>query len=55
MQLVVLRHTEMVGELATRRAVMSSTMESALGHSPDVTFYVEVVGELVAEFQRMQE
>jgi hypothetical protein len=27
---------------------VSSTAESALGHSPDEIFHVEVVGELVA-------
>jgi hypothetical protein len=38
----------MVGELATLRTVVSSTAESALGHSLDEIFHVEVVGELVA-------
>jgi hypothetical protein len=43
-----LRHTKMAGELATLRTVVSSTVESALGHSPNEIFHVEVVGELVA-------
>jgi hypothetical protein len=40
----------MARELAALRAAMSSTMESMLGRSPDETFRVEVVGELVVEF-----
>jgi hypothetical protein len=30
-------------------------VESVLGHSPDETFQVEVVGELVTEFYRLEE
>jgi hypothetical protein len=33
---------------------VSSTVESALGCSPDDTFRVEVVGKLVAEFYRLE-
>jgi hypothetical protein len=33
--------------------VVSSAIESVLGHSPSDTFYVEVVGEVAAEFQKM--
>jgi hypothetical protein len=43
-------HTEMVRDLATLRAVMYTAVESVHGHSPDETFQVEVVGELVVEF-----
>jgi hypothetical protein len=50
-----LRHTEMAQELATLRAVVSSITESMLGHSPEETFHVEVVDELVVEFQRLEE
>jgi hypothetical protein len=42
-------------ELATLWAVVSSAMELALGRSPDKTFQVEVVDELVAEFQKLEE
>jgi hypothetical protein len=49
MQLAALRHTEVAGELATW-AAMSSTVELALGRSPNEVFRVEVVGELVAKF-----
>jgi hypothetical protein len=55
MRLVALRHTEMVGELAAVRAAVSSTTESVLGHSPNDTFHMEVVGELVAEFEKLEE
>jgi hypothetical protein len=54
MRIAALRHTEMVGELAALRAAVSSTMEMALGRSPDETFQVEIVGELVAEFRKLE-
>jgi hypothetical protein len=34
---------------------VSSAAESVLERSPDETFWVEVVGKLVAEFLRLQE
>jgi hypothetical protein len=37
------------------QVVVSSTAESVFGHSPDEIFHVEVVGELVAVFQRLEE
>jgi hypothetical protein len=55
MRLAALRHIEMVGELATLWAAVSSAAELALGRSPNEIFRVEVVGELVAEFQRLEE
>jgi hypothetical protein len=55
MRLAALRHTEMARELTMLRAVVSSAVESVLGHSLDKIFHVEVVGELVAEFQRLEE
>jgi hypothetical protein len=55
MHIAALCRTEMVGKLAVLQATVSSTMELALGHSPDETFRVEVVGELVAEFQKLEE
>jgi hypothetical protein len=45
----------MAGELATLRTVVSSIAESALGHSPDEIFRVEVVGKLVAGIQKLEE
>jgi hypothetical protein len=47
MQHMSLHHTEMVGELAVLWAVVS-----VLGRSPSDTFCVEVVGELVTEYQK---
>jgi hypothetical protein len=55
MRHVALHHTLMAGELVTLRAAVSSTPESALGCSPDDTFCVEVVGALVAKFQKLEE
>jgi hypothetical protein len=55
MQLATLCHTEMVGELAALRAAVSSAVESVLGGSPNDTFHMEVVGELVAKFQKLDE
>jgi hypothetical protein len=50
-----LRHTKMAGELAALQAVVSSIAESALGHSLKDTFHMEVVGELGAKFQKLEE
>jgi hypothetical protein len=55
MWLVALCHTKMAGELAALWSVVSSTMESALGLSPNEIFHVEVVGELVAKFKWLEE
>jgi hypothetical protein len=50
MRAAALRRTKRAGELAALRAVVSSAVEWVLGHSPDETLRVEVVGDLVAEF-----
>jgi hypothetical protein len=55
MRLAALRHTQMVEELAVLRVVMSSATESVLEHLPSDTFSMEVVGELVVEFQKMED
>jgi hypothetical protein len=55
MQITTLRHIEMAGALAVLRAVVSSIVEVALCRSPNKTFQVEVVSELVAEFQKLEE
>jgi hypothetical protein len=44
MQITAIHNTEMVGELTTLRAVVSSAVE---------TSRVEVMGELVTEFQKL--
>jgi hypothetical protein len=51
MRLATLHHTKMAKELAMFQAGVSSTAESVLGCSPGDTTRVEVVGELVTEFQ----
>jgi hypothetical protein len=55
MRLDDLRHTEMAKELAMLWAVVSSAAETVLGRSLSDTVHVEVVGELVAEFQKMED
>jgi hypothetical protein len=55
MRITALHHTKMVGELAMLRAAMSSAVELVLGCSPDKTFWVEAVGVVVAEFQKLEE
>jgi hypothetical protein len=50
MRHAALHHIEMVRELAALWALVSSATESALGRSPNDTFHMEVVSELVAEY-----
>jgi hypothetical protein len=45
----------MVGELATLQATVTSGTELVLGRSPNETFRVEIVDELVAQFQKLEE
>jgi hypothetical protein len=52
MKLASLCHTEIVRELATLRAAVSSATEFELGRSPNKSFRVEVVDELIAKFQK---
>jgi hypothetical protein len=52
MRVATLCYTEMARELAALRTAVSSTAEFTLGHSPNDTFLVEVVDELIAELQR---
>jgi hypothetical protein len=49
------RHTKMGGELAVHRVTVSSATELLLGHSPDDTFRVEIMDELVAKSRRVEE
>jgi hypothetical protein len=55
MRHAALRHTEMAGELAELQVVVSSTVDSVLGCSPNDPFLMEVVDELVTEFQKLEE
>jgi hypothetical protein len=50
-----LRHTKMAGELAMLWAAVSPVVQSVLGWSPDETFQVEVMGELLAKFRILEE
>jgi hypothetical protein len=52
MRIASLQHIEMAGELAALRAAVSFGMKFALEHSPNDTFRVEVMDELIAEFWR---
>jgi hypothetical protein len=54
-RIAALRHIEMVGELATLWAAVPSVVELVLGRSLDEALGVEVVGELVAKFQKLEE
>jgi hypothetical protein len=47
MQAAALRRTEVVRDLAMLQAVVSSSVELVLGRTPDETFRVEVMDELV--------
>jgi hypothetical protein len=54
MRLAALHHIEMAGELTMFWAVVSSAAQSVLGCSPSNTTRAVVVGELVAEFQKVE-
>jgi hypothetical protein len=55
MRIAALRHTEMAKQLAVLRSAVSSVVEFMLRRSLNETFHVEVVDELVAEFQKLEE
>jgi hypothetical protein len=50
MRIATLYHAEMAGELAALRATVSSVAEFTLGCSPNKSFWVEVVDELIDKF-----
>jgi hypothetical protein len=54
MRLAALHHTEMAGKLVMPQAMVSTIVESVFGRSPCDTFYMEVVSEVAAEFQKME-
>jgi hypothetical protein len=49
-----LYHIDMAGELAILRTMVSSVVEFGLRCSPDETFCVEVVDELIDEFWKLE-
>jgi hypothetical protein len=55
MQIAALHRAKMAGELAALQVVVSSASEFMFGCSPDEILWVEVVEELIAEFQKKQE
>jgi hypothetical protein len=55
MRIATLHRAKMAGELAALQVVVSSASEFMFGCSPDEIFWVEVVEELIAEFQKQQE
>jgi hypothetical protein len=48
-------HIEMAGELAALQTTVTSVAESMLGCSPDETFRVEIMDELVTQFQKLED
>jgi hypothetical protein len=55
MHITALHHTGMAEQLAMLQAAVSSAAEFMLRHSPFETFWVEVVDEMFAEFQKQKE
>jgi hypothetical protein len=55
MWIAALFHIEMAKELATLQVAMSSAVKFMLRRSPNETFQVEVMDELVTEFRRQEE
>jgi hypothetical protein len=50
MRATAIRHIAMAGELATLQVAVTSAVELVLGRTPNETFWVEIVDELVAQF-----
>jgi hypothetical protein len=55
MRAAAIRHIAMVGELATLQVAVTSAVELVLGRTPNETFRVEIVDELVAQFWKLEE
>jgi hypothetical protein len=55
MQLATVCHTKMDGEHAALRVAVSFAVKSVLGRSLRDIFRVEVMGELAAKFQKMED
>jgi hypothetical protein len=54
MRIATLLHTELAEQLAMIRASVCSVVVFVLRHSPTKAFRVEVVDELVTEFQKLE-
>jgi hypothetical protein len=55
MRTTALRHARVVEEFTVLRAAVSSATELVLGHSPKEASLVEVMNELTAKFQKLEE
>jgi hypothetical protein len=55
MRAAAIRHIAMVGELATLQVAVTSAVELVLGRTPNETFRLEIVDELVAQFWKLEE
>jgi hypothetical protein len=55
MQIAVICHTEMVEQFIMLRAAVSTAMECMLRCSPTEALWVDIVDELVAEFQKQEQ
>jgi hypothetical protein len=50
-----LRHTEMARELTAVQSAVSSAAELVLANSPNETSWVELMNDMVTQFQRLEE
>jgi hypothetical protein len=50
MRIAAIRHTEMVGQLSTLQAVVSSVVRFVLGRLSTEAFWVDVVDEILTDF-----
>jgi hypothetical protein len=55
MRATALRHTGVVEEFTMLQATVSTTAELVLGRSLDETSRVEIMNELIAKFQKLEE
>jgi hypothetical protein len=55
MRIAALRHTAIAKELVALRPTVSCVTEFALGRSPNDTFRVKVVDELIVKFRKQEE
>jgi hypothetical protein len=55
MWFAAIHHIEMARELVALRATVTSATELVLGRPPDETVWVEIMDELVAQFQKLED
>jgi hypothetical protein len=54
MRAAALHHAKITKEPTALRLAISSTVKLVLGRSPNETFWVEIMDELVAKFRRLE-